>query len=388
MKISLSPLLKNPKAVVVALWLFFQALWYLRFGFVFTLEAPKYIGEAHYILEHHHFSQFRYLFYSALIVVIAFSLTVKIGAVGALLLIMALNLWAYLFFFSALRNFFGRSLPALLTVAFLLSFWPYQSWSVFLFTECIFYSFVLFLFGHLLRFNGLSFRFVSIACLLLFLLIVGRPLGVLFVLPVLLFVFVHLSKRQRLYMLFAGAGFLVLLNYIVEIFFTTTSDWSMTYALTGDMITCDVPVYNPAYQHKLSNNPNQLYQLFYYLQHNFPHFIGLAAVRLRYFFFLAKPFYSPGHNLYLIAYDVVVYGSLVWNFKRIRRTVPAAVLLFIFSSVLLFALATALQCDEYHSRFALTLTPFWVSLTVIGWWPVLEKFIASGIRKRKSNETV
>lgn len=384
MKKRFPALLKSNTAAVIALWLFFQALWYLRFGFVFNSEGYKYTHEAGHILEHHAFSQFRYLFYFTTIAVIALSLTVKTGVLGALLFIMGLNLAAYLYFFSALRNFFGRSLPALVIVGLLLSFWPYQSWSLFLFTECMFYSLVMVLFGHLLRFKELSFRFLSVAGVLLLLLIISRPLGILFVPPVLLFVFARLGKRQRFYMLFAGIAFCFLLNYIVHIFFTTTSDWSMTYALTGDMITCDVPVTNPDYRPKLSNHPNQLYQLFYYLQHNFPHFLRLAAVRLRYFFFLAKPFYSPGHNLYLIAYDVLIYGSLLWNFRRIIRVVPLALLLFIFSSILLFALATALQCDEYHSRFALTLTPFYMSLVVIGWWPVLSGFLRVQAGKSKS----
>lgn len=366
-------LLKSPHAIVIALWIFFQFLWYQRFGFVFTFEAPKYILEAQYFLQHHEFSQFRFLFYFTTIAVIAFSFTIKTGVVGALLLIMAINLAAYLYFFSALRKFFGRSLPALIVVAFLMSFWPYQSWSLFLFTECMFYSLTMVLFGHLLRFKTLNFRFLGIAGVLLFLLIISRPLGILFVPAVLLFIFVHLTKRQRLYLLFAGIVFLVLLNSIVHIFFTTTSDWSMNYALTGDMIICDMPVANPAYHPKLSNNSNQLYQLFYYLQHNFPHFLGLAAVRLRYFFFLVKPFYSRGHNLYLIAYDIIIYGSLLWHFRGILRAVPTALLLFIFSSITLFALATAVQCDEYHSRFALTLTPFLVTLTVIAWQRLIAK---------------
>ncbi len=373
MKNKIFRLLKNPTIIVIALWLFFQALWYLRFGFVFNFEGTKYTHEASYLLEHHGFSQFRYLFYCTTIIVIACSLMLKTGLLGALLFIMGINLAAYLWFFSVLQNFFGRSLPAVLIAAFLVSFWPYQSWSMFLFTECMFYSLVMVLFGHLLRFERLTFRFLSIACGLLLLLIISRPLGILFVPPVLVFVFVHLNKRQRLYLVFAGIFFCFLLNYIVHIFFTTTSDWSMNYALTGDMLICDMPDPNPNYQPKLSNNPNQLYQLFYYLTHNFSHFLGLAAVRLRYFFFLAKPFYSIGHNLYLIAYDIFIYGGIVWNFKRIRRTMPIAVLLFVFSSILLFALATALQCDEYHGRFALTLTPFYVMLAIIGWQPSLAR---------------
>lgn len=371
MKSKFPALLKSDKAVVVALWLFFQFLWYLRFGFVFGSEGYKYTREAIYFLEHHAFSQFRYLFYFTTIAVIALSLTVKTGVLGALLCIMCVNLAAYLYFFSALKKKFGRSLPALIVVALLLSFWPYQSWSLYLFTECMFYSLVMVLFGHLLRFTNLTVRFLSVACILLLLLIISRPLGILFVPPVLLFVFVHLGKRQRFYLFFAGLVFVVLLNKIVYIFFTTTSDWSMKYALAGDMIVCDVPRNDGRYQVKLSNSPNQLYQLFYYLLHNFGHFLGLAAVRLRYFFFLAKPYYSFGHNLYLIAYDVLFYGSIFWNFRRIVRTVPAALLLFVLSSVFLFALAVALQCDEYHSRFFLTLTPFFVMLTVAGWQAIL-----------------
>ncbi len=378
--------IKSPHIIVVGLWLFFQCLWYSRFGFVFTLEAPKYINQAHYVLEHHSFSQFRFLFYFTTIAVIAFSLSIKTGAVGALLIIMAINLAAYLSFFSALWKFFGRKAPALIVVVLLLSFWPYQSWSLFLFTECMFYSLVLFLFGHLLRFTVLNFRFVSNACLLLLLLIISRPLGILFVPPVLFFIAVHLTKRQRVYLFFAGTAFCVLLNSIVHIFFTTTSDWSMNYALTGDMIICDMPLNDGSYQANLSNDPNQLYQLFYYLQHNFSHFIGLAAVRLKYFFTMLRPYNSFAHNLYLIVYDVIFYGSLVINARRLFRIVPKAILLFIFSTILFFALVIATQCDEYHSRFFLTLTPFFVTLTVIGWQPVAMRFFNSYSRNRRAPE--
>lgn len=364
---------RNPAWMVAGLWLFFQFLWYLRFGVEFGLEAGKYIDEANYVLQHRHFSQVRYVFYFTTIAIIGLSKTIHIGLYGALLLIMAINLCAYLYFFKALKILFRRTAPALAAVLLLLSFWPYQSWSLYLFTECLFYSLVMVLFAHLLFFKKLTLRFLALCAGWLFLLIISRPLGILFVPPVLLFVFFHLSKRQRLFFVFAGLAFLVLLNFVVQVVFTSTSDWNMARALTEDSIICDMPRANAAAMLDLSNHPNQFYQLFYYVTHNFSHFAGLALVRLRYFFTMVRPYYSHSHNVFVVAYLSFFYGSILWGLKRIGRDLSPAVLAFLVSAVALFAATIALQCDDYHNRFFLTLCPFLATAAVIAWRQVIER---------------
>jgi hypothetical protein len=360
--------------IVIFLWIFFQTAWYLYLGIQFGLEAAKYIEEAQFILDHQHFSQFRYLFYFTTIAVIAIAKLLHVGLIGALIAIMLVNLFSYLYFFRALKLFFNNRAPAFWTIGILLSFWPYQSWSLFLFTECFFYSTVLLLFGHLLKFRTLNFNFLFKTAILLILVIFSRPLGILFIFPVLLFVFFKLSKKLRIYIFIAAFLFLLLLNFVMQIVFTTTPDWNMTRALTEDSIICDIPRADASAKLDLVNHPNQIYQLFYYVTHNFSHFAGLAAIRLQYFFTMVRNYYSSAHNYYLIAYLVLFYGSVILGLRKILRLVPVSLCMFLFISILLFALTIALQCDDYHNRFFLTLTPFFAFMTVLVLWPIMGRF--------------
>ena len=137
---------KNDYLVVVGMWIVAELFLFGKFGFSFGLEAEKYISEAHFVIQNHHLSQGRYLFYLSTILVIAVNLLLKTGLYGAVFTIMFVNLISFLYFFKALKKVFHSKLPAFLVVLFLLSFWPYQAWSLFLYTECLFYSFVLMLF--------------------------------------------------------------------------------------------------------------------------------------------------------------------------------------------------------------------------------------------------
>lgn len=359
--------------IVALLWLFFQLIWYVCFGFHFDLEAEKYIGEAQYVLANHRFSVGRFLFYSSTIFVIAFAYATKLGPYGALFIIMAINLACYLYFYKALCRLFKNAVVALLPIIFLLGFWPYQSWTLYLYTEALFYSAVMGLFAQLCLFNNLTVRYLVATIAWLLLLVLSRPLGILFAPPVLLFFFFKLTGRQKLYFVGAVALALVALNYIVQVVFTTTSDWNMQRALTEGDIICDVPG-TPAEGLRLTNHPNQLYRLFYYVTHNVTHFAGLALTRLRYFFFMVRPYYSAFHNAYLLAYLFLLYGSVLAGIKQIATFFPNPLLSFMLLSILLFALTIAVQCDDYHNRFFLTLMPFFavMAVAVIGpfvlWW--------------------
>jgi hypothetical protein len=367
-------LLTGGYGTVILMWFFFTSLWYLYLGFHFDLEAEKYIHEAAYLLQYHRLSETRYLFYFSTTAIIAFCDVVGLGLHGALLLIMAVNLFSYLFFFRALVGLFKDRLLALLVVFLLLSFWPYQSWTLYLYTECFFYSAVLMLFAQLLLCRSLSLRFLVLTSLLLFLVVSSRPLGILFVFPTLLFIFFKLSGRQKLLFALAVLLAFVLFNYIVQTVFTTTSDWSLKKTIAEADIICNIP--GPASGEKLdlSDNPNQLYQLFYYVTHNFFYFSSLALARLRYFFTMVRSYYSSFHNAVLVAYLLLIYISILFGIKSIVRFLSPALCLFIFSTLVFFTVTIALQCDDYHNRFFLTLMPFLMTMTVVALRPLIYRF--------------
>ena len=370
--------------IVVALWVVAELLLFGKFGFYFQMEAEKYVSEANFILQNQHLSQGRYLFYLSTILIIALSISMKIGLYGAVLIIMIINLAGYLYFFKALKRVFKSRLPAFLVILFLLSFWPYQTWSLFLYTECLFYSVVMFLFSRLLLFEKMDLKFVGSTFFILTLVIISRPLGVLFVLPVLSFLFFHLTRGQKIF--FYGVVILAffLLGWVVQVVFTTTPDWNMQRAFLEENIICDMPAVISNTQLEVSDHPNQLFRLFFYITHNFSHFSGLALTRLKYFFLNTRPYYSSLHNAYLLISLFFIYACILIGIRSIKRTFPASLLAFMFSVIFFFALAIAFQCDDYHNRFFLTLMPLLTVLAVAGAAPLLKKAATFFSKQRTS----
>jgi hypothetical protein len=351
--------------IIVLMWLLAEAFYAWKFGFNFQLEATKYINEANFILTNHHFSQARYLFYSSTIFIIALSSLLKTGVYGALIFIMLINIFSYLYFYRALQYHFGNKNIALMVCLLLITFWPYQLWSIYLYTENIFYSSVLLLFSWLLFFKKINIRFLVITFLILALVIISRPLGILFVIPVLLFIFLHLNKKQKILFYIVSILSLIFLNLIIQTVFTTTSDWSMRRSILDQSLICDIPDTNGNKNIVLSDNPSQLYQLFFYITHNFPIAFKLALVRLRYFFFMVRDYYSIIHNAYLLVYLISIYLLIIFRFKKIYDALSKPLGTFIISVILLFALTISLQCDDYHNRFFLTLMPIFMTLPVV-----------------------
>lgn len=368
--------------IVVGMWVVAELLLLGKFGFYFQMEAEKYIDEANFILENHHLSQGRYLFYLSTILVIALSFLVKAGLYGAVSIILFINLVSYLYFFKALKRVFNSRLPAFLVIFFLLSFWPYQAWSLFLYTECLFYSFVMILFSRLLLFEKPDLKFLVSTVMILALVIISRPLGVLFVFPVLFFFYFHLNRKQKLFLYGVLILAFLLLGWVVQVVFTTTPDWNMQRAFLEENIICDMPVVVSNSHPEVSDHPNQLCRLFFYITHNFSHFSGLALTRLKYFFLNTRTYYSGMHNAYLLVTLLLIYGCIVIGIKRIRKVFSTSLLFFIFSAIFFFALAIAFQCDDYHNRFFMTLMPLLAVLAVAGATPLINK-VATFFSKRR-----
>jgi len=374
MKAVVSGLQKNKEYWFIAcVWLVVELILFWHFGFNYQLEAGKYINQANIVLETSYVSQARYLFYISTIFIIAFNLLIKTGLEGAIIMIMIINLFSYLYFYKALKFVFKSRLPAFIIIFFLFSFWPFQSWSLFLYTECLFYSSVLVLFSRLLLFKTFNFKFImSLFCILIWV-ILSRPLGILFIFPVLFFIFFHLTKKQKF--IFSGIFImsLLILNWVVQIVFTTTPDWTMEKSFLEGNIICDMPGTINNTGLVISDSHNQLYRLFYYITHNFSHFANLDLTRLKYFFLNTRTYYSTLHNFYLLIYLIAVYSCIIVGVKNIRKVLSLPQIVFIITTVLFFAFTIALQCDDYHNRFFLTLFPLLTVLAVAGLAPIIKK---------------
>lgn len=190
-------LTKNARMLIALLWLISTLIFIKLFGIVTNLEAEKYIGEAEEFIKNGSLSAPRFWFYSVTIFIIVLALKLKIGLIGAFIIQGLLNLFAYLFFYNEIKKIFKIPLTAFFIVTYLMLFWPYQSWIVYLFTESAFYSLILILIGVLIRYKPDNFKNISIISIALLLVIISRPLGILFTSGVYIYFFIALIKSGK-----------------------------------------------------------------------------------------------------------------------------------------------------------------------------------------------
>lgn len=356
--------LKSGNSIIVLFWLLFFLLHLYLYGIVTTFEAAKYIKEAERLINYQTLSATRFWFYSITIFIITISLKLKIGFTGAVIIQSLLNLLTILFFHRSLKLIFPKfSLFPLIIIAITIAFLPYSSWNVFLYTESVFYNSILFLTSAIIRHNYTKKKLIVF--LIIFALVVtilSRPLGILFIPAVLFYFYVSLEKKARLIIIPAGIIGLGVLVYATNIVFTTTTDATITLSAKEGCVVCGVlPATNVKLNLLTAGSPLQ--QLYYYVSHNFSHFITLGFARLNAFFFMTRPYYSARHNIFLLAFIIPLYilSGISFVIKKESRYKP--VFYFMVVSIITFAIVIMLQCDDYHNRFILGLFPFLLILS-------------------------
>jgi hypothetical protein len=358
-------LFKNDVKTIIIIWFIVEFLCYIFYGFNFTLEGEKYINEASYFTENKSFSQARFLFYSTTIFIIAFAKVVFNNLNVALLILLAINLFCYLQFYKALKIYFKEKKYPILIIVALLCFLPFQSWTMYLYTENIFYSLIILLFAHILKGTCICLSYVVKLFIITSLLLLSRPLGILFLLPIFLFLFIQAKKKERIILSVASILGLFVFYYISQVVFTTTPDWTVQRSFMEENLICDVPTVKQNTSLDVIQSTNQLKVLWYYITHNFIHFIGLAFARLKLFFLLVRNYYSTMHNAFLLLIIIPMYLVLILGIKKINKNISSSLKVFLASCFLLFAISIAMQCDDYHNRFFLCLLPFFFFLVAV-----------------------
>lgn len=353
-------------AIIILSW-FLTVIANLHFtGLFIELEAEKYIHEAQNLIDRKGLSATRFLFYSPTILIIYLSLKINAGFYGAFLIQASYNLLVTLFFFRSLSTYFTNSAYRLLTVFLLIVFLPYSLWTVYLYTESVFYSNILLLISLLLSHSADDRSKKKILILLaLLLVIVSRPLGILFLLPTIFYFYKNARKKYK--MIFVPVFLLALLSigYISNIIFSSIEDVNITLAASQGCIVCGILPEHPPTLH-LTTNGSQIYQLYYYVFNNFNQFTRIALLKVKYFFMMAREYYSTIHNIGLLMFIIPMYLlGIIYTVSR-KQKKHSAFFVFQMSSILLFMLSIILQCDDYHNRFVLSLFPIFLLLAIKG----------------------
>lgn len=349
--------------IIIICWFVSLAFYYKSFGLITTLEAGKYIREAHSFLNDGTFSAPRYWFYCVTIMIIALALKTGIGLTGAFIIQFIINLYAYLLFYKALKKLLVNPLSALFATIYLMLFWPYQSWIVSLYTEPVYFSMILFLVSVLILYKPNNLKNILLILAALVLVIISRPLGLLFTAGTYLYFFINANKKWKIIIACGSVVLIICGAYAVNLIFSTINDWTITEAFERQNIICDEHSI-PAVNLNLSTNGSPIYKLWFYITHNFSHFIHFAGIKLRYFFLMKRDYFSTAHNYFLLANVIPVYVLAIAGLFRSR--ISKGIMAFIITTIFLYTIIIILQCDDYHNRFILSIYPLFVILAALG----------------------
>lgn len=357
--------INRSSGVLLLAWLAVQVGMLLYKGITTDIEAQVYINIANHLLTQGSYEAPKSAFYSIPIWVIALCIKTGIGYWGVVAIQVLANGLATICFYKICRLLAGCGRAAFVSTLLLITFLPLQIWNTFLYTDSLFISLsIIFSYG-LLRtkpdFAGILWILFGLVVLLL-----TRPLGILFVVPTFIYLLQLLIKPP--YALVKRLGIIIVSGLIVLFFVNMVyqhggGDLDMMKPNIEEHIICFVLTAQPAANLALAKDGGPLYQLVYYISNNPTHFIGLFVKRLWAFINLSRPYYSTAHNLLLYAAMLPIYLFALLGFiKRKKKSGHLYLLLLI----LVYAAAIALQCDDYHSRFVMVVVPYVLYLAGVG----------------------
>lgn len=352
---------KHPIAAIVFTWTAVQLISWAIFGIVTELEGLKYIHAADYLLQNGDFPETRYWFYSVTTGLIALSKLLHTGYWPVFFIQLIYSLTAHLFFYKSLKSLSpGEDIAPLLTTLLLCCILPYQRWNLTLYTESVFYSSVLLFFASCILVQKISFKSSMIQLLLLLLVILSRPLGILILIPWIVYLFLRSPARYRIYFLILIAAGGIILLTVSNLILSSIGDWNILAPFQEGYIICDLSSSDTI---RLHSNPEgtPLQQLFSYLQQHPGHFFRMSLKKTAAFFLLTRPYYSTFHNLALYLLAALLYIPVLIVFLKKKFTTLSITAL---SIVLIVWAAVILQCDDYHSRFQLMLIPVFLFLGI------------------------
>lgn len=345
---------RNTLLLLAVCWIIVQGYLYKSAGILTTGESTKVIREATNLSEGRGLSESGYYLYFTEIFLVYLKIKTGLGYGMVVLIQMIMNLAALLVFFRFLAFTYSSKIIGFTGGLLLLICFPYQEYNTFLYTESLFFSLSVIYSCWLLRQKKITVKKISEIILFLFLLCITRPSGVFFVAATFVYLLCIIrSSFPVKAIVFAGASVLslILLNYIIG----GGGTLDLMLPFRKEMIICEVPTGDAVIG--TSGDDNSLHSLFYYITHNFSHFAGLAFWKTKCFFGLTRSYYSKGHNIFIAVFFYSLYALILLAAAKFRRKLSS---MFIYIAMLTtaFWFSVMLSCDEWHSRFFLTLTPF------------------------------
>lgn len=360
-------------AIVALAYLSISAVLLFKFGIQLGGEAEKFTGNANRIINGQDlfngiFGYF-YIVYT-LLVALFIKLSVNLVVVGMLQI--CLSFFAALCLYELLLKAFANNKVAFLFFIIYLFCYPIQKWNFFLYSESMHTS--LLVIGtycfHSWSMNKKKSN-LAVSLLLLGLIFFSRPVGLLFLVSLLVVLILWLYRNKKMlqfYLLTAAtfASVIVILNSPYTAFVNPDSIRRME-------IICQVPeAHNPA-DYKEYNREG-LYNAFRVIKDEigFGTFFKNGVKKLGYFFGMYRSYYSWQNNLLLICFTVFYPFALIGAFSKSSASFyyarVFAIIYLLFTSIGIF-----FTCDEWSNRFVCAAFPFILILAAAGFLKFYER---------------
>ncbi len=338
-------------AAVAVIYLSISFFLLLKFGIQSGGEAEKFIENANRFLNRQEFFNGGYgYFYFACTLLIALFLKLSVNLVFIGVLQIVSSFFAAFCLYRLITDVLDSPKIAFLFFIVYLVCYPIQKWNFFLYSESFHTSFLvagIYIFNKWL--NDKKIIPVAVLIIVLLLILFSRPVGVLFLLSVLIVLMIRLYQNQQKIPFYVLSGF-----GIVSLIFILNSPYTAFVnpdSIRRMEIICQVPEANHTAVYREYNREG-LYSVFTVIKNEigFENFFKTGFKKLGYFFGMYRNYYSWPHNVLLICFTVLYPFALIAVFSKPAKSFYWARLLAII--YLLFTSAGIFfTCDEWSNRF-------------------------------------
>lgn len=366
--------------LLLTFWALIQSLVFFVFGIVTTGEATKYSFEAENLLNTGHFSEGKYIFYSAYILLHIFFKLLGFETIGVYIVQLLINLLSMYLLFKLVVKLSKNNATAFVCVLLMIACYSWQLWAVHLYTESLFCPLII-IFTYVLFAMQKSFKQKLTAGLLFLLILFTRPTGLLFIPVIGLLIMYKLYTRKKIlalvYGLIACSLFLVVLNYAME----SGTSYDFIKPLVQNYVICDVPLNEQVsvQSSSLQNVEGNLPALVNYIIQNPGSFFKMAGLKFLSFWGMTRPYYSYWHNLaFMCFFYPLFFLGFIGAFKL--RKINGPFILFSVGSIIIFTLSVMFTCDDWNNRFIMPILPFVIIFASFGIKYLYNKAVTKNIK--------
>lgn len=379
----------RPEYLLFLVWVVVQFVLFQKHGIKVVNDSHRYINYANNLIEHGFFIDAHNKWYMTYVLFLTAIFKTKLGLGSVVILQTLISGCAFFFLSKSVQKYYPdkKHLGAILLS--LLIFWVKLSeWNFYIMTESLYISLICITGSMILLALKKELKWpwlLPMAPILFF----TRPSSLAFFAALTLAVAILKMKKSpaswllKSMMLFIPLlGLLAISEYMLQTFdmISVYNRGELVYAYGlypsyphQNLMVLDVPegLYTP------SGSSSKLWELLSYIGVNFFFFMKLALGKCFYFIGNIKPYFSWGHNLFIIAFLWPVYGFSIKGGLSTKSNMALFVCLYVLFNSAIVILST----EDWDGRFLLPVLPAVFILASIGLSSMLDQ------RKRMNTKT-